>query len=232
MSAFQSGGASTSGGGMTGPPQAGIGTQAGGYPSTNWTRSGGGMTGPPQAGIGTTAGGIPQTGQTSGIGWASGITKVASGIGSALGSASKFAAGASGVAKAWNKVSAARYQGEVAEHNAEMMKQEARYQDLRSDIEKYQLLRKTGRLRGKQRAGYSAGGVNPDIGTPAEVGRETWELAEEDIDMIEMQAESAAMGYRGEAAGYQQTADTALSSGMAEASASLLSTTRKLRRTR
>ena len=171
--------------------------------------SGGGMTGPPQAGIGTQA--------ASSGGWSSMDTFYTA---SAL----------SGVGKAWNQIAASRQQAQVAEHNAEMMKLEARYQDLRSDIEKNKLRRRTARLRGAQRAAYSAGGVNPDVGTPAEVGRETWEQTEEDADMIDMQAESAAAGYRSRAADYGYTADTSMSTGMTRAGTSLLSSTRKMRR--
>jgi len=165
---------------------------------------------------GAVGGGV---GQASSSGWSSMDTY-------------RTASALSGVAKAWNQVSAARQQGVTAEHNAEMMKLEARYQDLRADIEKTRLRRNTARLRSRQRAAYSAAGVNPDEGTPAEVGEETWDRAEYDAELIEMQAESAAMGYRGKAAGHQQTADTALSTGMTRAGTSLLSTTRKLWRTR
>lgn len=138
----------------------------------------------------------------------------------------------SGLAKSWNQISTARHQGEVAESNVEMMKLEARYQDLRSDIAKRRLRRKTAMLRGSQRAGYSGGNINPDVGSAKEVGEETWEQEEKDEMLIDMGAESAAAGYRSRAADYQYTADTAMSRGMTRAGTSLLSTTRKMRRVR
>lgn len=165
-------------------------------------QSGGGMTGPPQAGTGT---------QSSG-----------SGMGSM--NAWRTATVVGGIAQAATQIQAARRRAQVARDNAKMMKLEARYQELRGRLQKNRLMREAASTRESQRAAYAGAGVNPDVGTPAEVGEETWERAEEDADMIDLQVKTAASKYRGRAAMERYRARTAMPRGYTRAGTSLLST--------
>lgn len=221
---------------------------------SGYGKSGGGMTGPPQAGQGTQpystgGGGLSTAGQV-------------------------YAGGAalSSIAQAWQSIQAGRMQEMVAEHNQEMMKLEARYQDVRSDLQqsrlrregvirkgalereaslrKERISRKGRQIRGRQRAAYAGSGVNPDVGSAKIVREETRERVEDDLELIDEQVEretrrineqvesgtamseiggrARASSFRGRAtqAGYRK--QTAMSRGYARAGTSLLSGARKL----
>ncbi len=145
-----------------------------------------------------------------------------------------YAGGAalSSIAQAWQSIGAARMQKQQAEHNMEMMKLEARYQQVRSDLQEARLRSKGLKLRGKQRAAYSAGGVNPDVGSAALVGEETQEEIDLDAQLMQAAGEGRAASARGKAASFQYRAGTAMGTGYARAGTSLLSGAQKLKRFR
>lgn len=125
--------------------------------------------------------------------------------------------------------SALRYDARIADFNARMAEQSAQRALERGQAETNAVRRNTANLKGQQRAGMAARGVDLTYGTPAEVLTSTDVMGELDAQTTQINAIREAWGYRAQATNFQNEAAMAtasarsISPGLA-ASTSLLGT--------
>ncbi len=122
-----------------------------------------------------------------------------------------------------------RYEGKVADRNAQLTTQQARDAQDRTRIEAARLYRKAGQTGGQQRAAMAANGLDLGFGSALQVQQDTAMITAEDAGQIYKSGAEEVRGfdinagnYRAKAQGARQAASAAIVKGVFDVGSSVL----------
>ncbi len=102
--------------------------------------------------------------------------------------------------------SALEYQAFTAQTNARLAEKSAQSALLAGEQQAHQVQLRTAQLKGAQRAGFAANGVDLGEGSAARVQASTDMMGQADVDTVQANAVRAAWGYRTQGTNYQNQA--------------------------
>lgn len=115
-------------------------------------------------------------------------------------------------------------ESELGQQNAAFARAQARDALRRGAIDEAQLKQQIGQIIGSQRAGFAAGGLALDSGTPMDLALDTERIGAIDVAQIRLNAANEAWGFRTRARSLDYQASLAKKSGTQAALGTLLGT--------
>lgn len=128
----------------------------------------------------------------------------------------------SGFIESENMKEMGAYQKEMADKNAAFAKEQADYAIQRGDKAALEYGKKVNMTVGAQKVAFAAGGIDVGSGSAKAIQQETYAVGREDINTIKNNAFLEAMGYKQQAANYQEQGRMAQRGAAIESSATLI----------